>query len=273
MSVRSRLRAWTPPALLAVGHRALGHGLRFDDVSGGWAQAIGQSSGYETDLIVQRVAAATREVVAGRALFERDSVVFHEPEFRYPIVAALMRSAALNAGCLEVVDFGGSLGSTYWQCQPFLTGLRRVRWCIVEQPHFAEVGRREFGTAELTFHAALSELPPPSVPRLVLLSSAIQYLQDPDAALDGLLALQPAHMVIDRTPMSPLSEHRLTVQHAPRRIYKASYPCWVLSRRKLLDRLPRCWRLVCEFACDEGSASTSDGLRFEFRGLFAECCV
>lgn len=250
--------------------RALGHGLRFDDVSGGWAEAIEQSSGYATDLIVQRVATATREVVAGRALFERDSVLFHEPEYRYPVIAALMRSAALNGGRLEVVDFGGSLGSTYRQCQPFISGLRHVRWCIVEQPHFAEAGRREFGTAELVFHAALSELPPSSVPRLVLLSSVMQYLEHPDAVLDELLALNPAHLVVDRTSMSSLGEHRLTVQHVSRRIYKASYPCWVLSRKKLLDRLARDWRLVSEFACDEGCARSSGGLRFEFRGLHLE---
>lgn len=271
MSLQSSVRAWIPPALLAARRRALGHGLRFEDVSGGWAEAIAQSSGYAIDLIVNRVAAATREVVAGRALFERDSVLFHEPDFRYPIVAALMRSAALNGGRLEVVDFGGSLGSTYRQCRPFLRGLRHVRWCIVEQPHFAETGRREFGTSELSFHAELSELPLADVPRLVLLSSVIQYLEQPDEALNNLLALDPTHLVIDRTPMSAQSEHWLTIQHAPKTVYDASYPCWALSRPSLVQRLASSGlRVVGEFPCLEGSFRTPAGPEFEFRGLFAE---
>ena len=271
MNVRSSFRAWIPPALLAARRRALGNVLRFEDVSEDWKEALGKSSGYAADLIVDRVVAATREVVAGRALFERDSVLFQEPDFRYPIIAALMRAAALNQGRLEVVDFGGSLGSTYRQCRQFLAGLHQVRWLVVEQPHFVEVGRREFTTAELTFHEAVPALPRCEVPRLVLLSSVIQYLERPDAVLDELMALEPSHLVVDRTPMSSLDEHRLTIQYAPKSVYDASYPCWVLSRRSLVRQLATGGLQVAgEFPGPEGHFRTAAGLNFEFRGLIAE---
>jgi putative methyltransferase (TIGR04325 family) len=116
MNVRSIVKAWMPPVITDARRAWLGHGLRFSDASGDWAETTRRSKGYAAELIVDAVARATREVVAGRAAFERDSVLFDTPDFRYPIVAALLRAAAQNNGHLEVVDFGGSLGSTYRQC-------------------------------------------------------------------------------------------------------------------------------------------------------------
>lgn len=249
----------------------LGLGWRFSDEPNGWAAACARSEGYDADLIVERVAAATREVLAGRALFERDSVLFQQPEYRYPILAALLRAASLNDGALEVVDFGGSLGSTFRQCRPMLDGLRRLRWHIVEQPQFVSVGRREFTTEELSFVSSLDELPATDVAPLVLLSGVLQYLESPDRTLAEVASARPSHLLIDRTPVSDLDEHHLCVQHVPETIYAASYPCWVLSRTKLTTALASAgFELVDDFACLDGAARTDAGLRFEFRGLWME---
>ena len=126
MSIRAHIKAWTPPAIVDARRHWLGHTLRFGDAGDDWAAAERQSSGYAADVIVDRVAQATREVIAGRAVFERDSVLFHEPDYRYPIVAALLHCAQANNGRLDVIDFGGSLGSTYRQCKPLLDGVQRV---------------------------------------------------------------------------------------------------------------------------------------------------
>ncbi|MBL8350021.1 MAG: methyltransferase, TIGR04325 family [Burkholderiaceae bacterium] len=272
MSVRTTLRAWIPPAVLEARRRWLGaRGLRFSDEPGGWAAARARSKGYATDLIVDSVAQATREVQAGRAVFERDSVLFHQADYRYEVVAALLRTASLQDGCLDVIDCGGSLGSTYRQCRPLLTGLRRLRWRVLEQAHFVAAGRREFTTDELSFASSVAELPDFDAPPLLLLSSVLQYLEDPMQMLRDLLRLKPAAVVVDRTPLSEIDEHRLTVQHVPKAIYDASYPCWILSRRRLLQVLSEeGLRIVGQFPCPEGSFTTDSGFQFEFRGLIAE---
>ena len=43
----------------------------------------------------------------GEGEFERDSVVFHEAEYVWPVLSALMSAAARAGGKLHVVDFGG----------------------------------------------------------------------------------------------------------------------------------------------------------------------
>ena len=271
MSSRARIKAWIPPALLEVRRSLLGLGLRFSDDPGGWAGACARSEGYDADMIVESVAAATREVLAGRALFERDSVLFHQQDYRYPIITAMLRAASLNGGVLEVFDFGGSLGSTYRQCRPLLSGLRQLRWWVVEQSHFVAIGRQEFSTEELSFVSSLAELPAEGFSRLALLSSVLQYLEQPDRTLADVLRLGPSHLVIDRTPMSELDGHYLCVQHVPKAVYAASYPCWILSRPKLMASLFNAgYELLADFACSEGTARSDAGLAFEFRGLLME---
>jgi putative methyltransferase (TIGR04325 family) len=270
MSVRSLAKAWIPPIVTDARRAWLGHGLRFSDVRGDWRDAVARSHGYAADLIVEAVARATREVLAGRAVFERDSVLFDQPDFRYPILAALLRAAVQGNGLLEVVDFGGSLGSTYRQCRPFLAPLRNVRWHVIEQPGFVDAGRREFTTEELDFSASVAELPAFETPAVILLSSVIQYVEDPDRTRDELIGLNARHLVIDRTPLSDLTENRLCIQHVPKTIYDASYPCWILSRSKLLSRLDETgWQVLGEFPGLEGSFATPDRVSFEFRGLIA----
>jgi len=209
-------------------------------------------------------------VTSGQAAFERDSILFDEPEFSFPILATLLRAGVDSPQMLEVTDFGGSLGSTYRQCRPFLPSPMRVLWRVIEQPAFADAGRREFATDELQFFASLSELPATSAQSVTLASSVLQYLEDPFGVLEQLSAHAAGHMIIDRTPMSDQSHDRLCIQHVPKTIYDASYPCWILSRSKLLSRLAESgWQVLGEFPGLEGAFSTPDRVSFEFRGLIA----
>lgn len=272
MKSRLRIKRWVPPALLDARRKYFGDALNFVEVPGDWAQALRQSSGYSVETIVERVAAATREVISGRALYERDSVLFHEPDYPFPIVAELLRAALANDGRLNVIDFGGSLGSTYRQCRPMLDGVDEVNWCVVEQPAFVSLGHREFTTEELRFAESLQDLRPSPVPALILLSSVLQYLEQPQVVLREMLSLGADRLVLDRTSMTMVhADPRLCIQHTPKTIYDASYPCWILSRPRLLATLrEEGWHVVAEFQNREGCFTTQAGLEFEFRGLIAE---
>ncbi|MEP7056561.1 MAG: hypothetical protein ABI809_02155, partial [Caldimonas sp.] len=83
-------------------------------------------------------------------------------------------------------------------------------------------------------------------------------------------AAQARHLIIDRTPLGSQAADRLCIQHVPKHLHATNYPCWILSRSRLLEQLSLDWRMVCEFPCAEGIARTDDGLRFEFRGLILE---
>jgi putative methyltransferase (TIGR04325 family) len=235
-----------------------------------WQHAKGMSGGYADQSILARVADAERAVVSGSARYERDSVLFQDTVYPFAVLAALLRAASLNDNRLEVVDFGGSLGSTYHQCRSFLDSVSSIDWWVVEQPGFVALGQREFTNTELRFVHSFGELPCLSAGGIVLACSVLQYMENPSLTLANIDKLQVRHLVIDRTPISEEAIDRLCIQHVPKSIYRASYPCWILSRSRLLSRIANSWRVVSDYACVEGKARTDDGLEFEYRGLILE---
>jgi putative methyltransferase (TIGR04325 family) len=267
MTLTDSMRDALPPALLRQWRRHRGVSMRYVPQRGGWADAVKHSTGYDAQAILDRVCRATEAVVDGQALFERDGVLFDEPEYPFPILSSLLGAALRNGGTLDVLDFGGSLGSTYWQCRPMLRDIARLRWCVVEQPAFADVGRQRFSNAVLSFADSLSALPFSGPPHVALASGVLQYLPDPHSMLDTLHDTGTAQLVIDRLPLAATPTDVAYVQRVPSFIYEGSYPCWVLSRDKLRAHLARHWAIDCEFPGSEVDQRTDDGVRFSFRGF------
>src|SRR5215475_3829712 len=88
-----------------------------------WEAAKKQAGSYDDGIILEKVEQAALKVRNGEATYERDSVLFDRIEYSWPLLAALMWVAARNKGKLTVADFGGSLGSSYFQNKVFLEGL------------------------------------------------------------------------------------------------------------------------------------------------------
>lgn len=264
----SDIKAWVPPKLLPLLRNLGGHSLRFVGGYHSWEQAERASSGYSHSDILKKVASATRKVLKGEAAFERDGFTFAEADYSYPLVAMLMHAALSNGGNLDVIDFGGSLGSTYRQCLPLLDTVAGLRWQVIEQEHYVDAGKAEFEDGALSFHKRLEDTESTVGNRQVLLlSSVMQYLRQPDVEVRKLMSGKTSHVVIDRTPMHHESGHRLCVQHVPTNLNEGNYPCWILSRKDLLALFPSPWRLLTEFPCLDGKWRTDDGLDFEYRGL------
>jgi putative methyltransferase (TIGR04325 family) len=267
---RQLLKQVIPPIVKDWRLRLLGRAVRYHGRPVDWRQAKGMSGGYADESILARVADAERAVVSGSARYERDSVLFQDTVYPFAVLAALLRAASLNGNRLEVVDFGGSLGSTYRQCRSFLDSVSSIDWWVVEQPEFVALGQREFTNAELRFVRDFGDLPHLSAGGIVLACSVLQYMENPSLTLADIDKLQARHLVIDRTPISEETIDRLCIQHVPKSIYRASYPCWILSRSRLLSRISNSWRVVSDYACVEGKARSDDGLEFEYRGLILE---
>ncbi len=209
-----------------------------------WAQARAQSAGYDAPVELERYTAAARTVEQGRAAWERDAMVFAEPAVNAPLLAALR--ASTTDGRLEVVDFGGALGSTWRQHRQVLSDMS-VRWRIVEQPAWVEAGQREFASETLGFHRTLVEAATEPSRQVLLLSSVLQYLENPAAVIDEAVALGFGHVIVDRVLLWRGGRDRLTVQHTPVEYGGGSYPCWVFDEEKLRARLGRTGRLVEEW--------------------------
>jgi len=226
------LKLCVPPLISAVCRRFLG---RRDPPYGfvgsydTWEDARRASTGYDSPLILERLLAAALRVKHGEAAAERDTLCLPRVEYSWPTLAGLMWAAAETGGDLRVLDFGGSLGTTYFQSRRFLEGLKRVSWNIVEQPHIAAAGRQHIEDETLHFHDDIAAGCRERVPDLAIFSSVLQYLEHPRDVLNRCLGLGIPRLIIDLTPFSNAAEDRICVQRVPPTIYDASYPAWVFS--------------------------------------------
>lgn len=244
------VRAWLPRSLRRWIRRRLRGPLYAGDYAT-WPEALRDSRGYADPVITEKTLAAARAVRDGRASWERDTVLFHEQAKNAPLLAALQRAAAANQGRLHIVDFGGALGSTWWQHRAWLGELAEVRWWIVEQPTLVAAGQAEFTQGPLRFFESLAAAVAAGQPDTLLLSSVLPYLEAPHAVLTEARRLGFRRIIIDRTGFVTRGRDRLAVQHVPPSIYAASYPCWFFDREALLRPFAADWRVTAEWTCDD----------------------
>lgn len=107
-----------------------------------WKIARNNSIGYDAELIIEKVKLSTRSVVDGSFAYERDSMLFEEIQYSWQLLVGIL-IAAENCGVLNIIDYGGSLGSTYRQNKKFLDNLNcKIRWKVVEQKYLLISGSR-----------------------------------------------------------------------------------------------------------------------------------
>lgn len=212
-----------------------------------WEEAAEQCGSYASSAILERVIAASRLVRDGKAAYERDGFAFAEPRQNDPLLAALFRVAAASSGSLRVLDFGGALGSLYWQHRRALTRLGHREWRVVEQAHYVAVGRREFQTPELSFWPDLPTASEGWRANLVVLSGVLQCLPAPYGFIDELLRLRPGWIFVDRLPLLEGPQDRLTIEHTPPDIGADTYPSWFLSEARFLKAITGRYRIAERF--------------------------
>jgi len=271
--VKSLVKDWLPPALLRSLSQILkGGGIRFEGDYASWEEAVGQCAGYDEKHILEKVLDATLKVKRGEAAFERDSVLFDEVEYVWPVVAGLMWAAARSGGRLNVLDFGGALGSSYFQNRAFFNGLSEVRWNVVEQAHYVEAGKKHVEDERLHFYSTLDQCLAATQPNVVFFSSVLQYVSEPYEILRAIDQSTASLLLIDRTPFSATQSDTLMIQHVPASIYEASYPMWVFGREALMSGLVG-WQIVDTHSCPEGTRYSRDGFPFTFEGMLLERLV
>jgi putative methyltransferase (TIGR04325 family) len=212
-----------------------------------WESAKAKCTGYDDIDIFNKVRDTSRRVKTKELAFERDSVPFEKIDYSFPLLAGLMWIAYQNKGKLNVMDFGGSLGTSYYQNMAFLNSLSEVHWCIVEQPHFVREGQRSFSDEKLEFFNSAEECLNTYQIDLVLLSNIIHYLEKPYNFLEEIISKNIKYIFIDRTLLLPGLKERLTIQKVPKKIYKARYCCWLLSETKFLKLFSDKYDLIFDF--------------------------
>lgn len=212
-----------------------------------WQEASALTEGYEQANILKKTKDALLKVKNGEAAYERDSVLFDKKEYPYPLISYVLHAALQKGSALHILDFGGSLGSTYFQVKEFLTPGVCASWSIVEQAHYNDCGKEFFEDETLHFFHSIEECLTTYPVDLIILSSVVQYLPDPHAFMRKLTSYGFKAILFDRTAFVKGSEDRLTIQKVWPNIYEASYPTWFFNEEGFLKHLANDYLLQGEF--------------------------
>jgi putative methyltransferase (TIGR04325 family) len=234
-----------------------------------WSEADKEAAGYDQKHILDKTLEAVRKVINGEMAFERDGVPFPRMQYNFPLLSALMRIAERH-GRLHVLDFGGSLGSTYFQSRGRLNSCPDLRWAVVEQASHVAVGNKEFANEELSFYDSIESACKDNEYDVLLLSGVLQYLPDPLTFLSSIVGRRIPAIIIDRTPFMVNGVARLTVQHVPKRIYSASYPAWFFSEHEFLAKFETQYENIATWSAldkhhPQGGRAEYKGFLFELR--------
>ncbi len=237
---------------------------RFDS----WTDAERHATGYQDGNIVRRVLNATKQVMDGKACFERDSVLFYHKEFNFRLISTFGLLASRKRH-IDILDFGGAFGSEYWKNRELLYKFDvKFTWNIVEQEHYVEIGKREISNEELRFYSNVGQLE--RRPDILILSGVLQYLPDYKEVLSELLDLKPQYILIERQVVS--KQTRICVQHVAENIYRASYPVRIIEEQELLDIFGERYCKLTEFGSEaDGDRAYVDGKEVRYKGYLMEC--
>ena len=198
-----------------------------------WQEAEKHAKGYDSDEIFEKVKEAALKVKNGEACYERDTWLYFEEEYNYPLLFNMLN----DKNEYRVLDWGGATGSTYFQNVKVLKNMsKNLYWLVIEQPHFAKWGQSNLADDYLQFMdngVCTEEIIKNKKINIVILSSVLQYLDFSDSLIEELVKSGVEKIILERTPVG--ERDRIMVERVKEPIYNASYVAHVFEENKLLN--------------------------------------
>lgn len=199
-----------------------------------WNLAKNKCAGYNDDIILSKIKESTLKVKNGEFAWERDGMILDRVYYSWPLLSHLMLSAARNKGDLSVIDFGGSLGTSYFQNRQYLKSLANVTWTIVEQPNYVKIGTENIAFEGLDFCETIDlAFEKHKKYDVFLINCVLPYLDDPYEFLEHLKSYSFKTIIIENTYYNYKPEDRICIQTVDPMFYDSSYPCWFLNYEKV----------------------------------------
>jgi putative methyltransferase (TIGR04325 family) len=252
--IKDILQLFIPPIILkifryieSIKAGSIWRGIQFKETKLSWDDILHKTSnGYRKEQILEKCKASLLKVKNGEYSYERDSVLFAEKEIFFPLLSSLFYVSMKNNYALNIIDFGGSLGSTYFQNRDLLkqAGIT-INWNIIEQDNFVKCGNEYFTNDELHFHYNVGEVINRTDISVCLLSSVLPYLREPYSVLETIKRSNIKYIIIDRTMfLNNEADDILTIERVPSEIYEASYPAWFLSSTRFISYITRDYEIM-----------------------------
>ena len=234
-----------------------------------WQEAKAVTGGYNADNILQKVKDSTLKVKNGEAVYERDGMLFDKVQYSWPLLANLLLIAIERNNTLSVADFGGSLGTAFFQNRLYLQKLNKFSWGVIEQPQYVIAGKKEIAGNGLDFYYSIDEaIKEKGMPDVLLLGSVLPYLENPYTMIKSFCEKNIPYIIVENTYFNDEPGDRLTVQKVPPIYYDASYPAWFLDYQDVKNAFQSHYFITTEYINEQ--ALYFYGRRISYQGFVAK---
>lgn len=201
-----------------------------------WSKALEDSKSYQDNIIIDKVIKTYRNIKnLNLEFYERDGLLF-EKKIDETNLLNFLNDHIDASKSLEVLDFGGSLGSRYFSNYNFLNK-NNISWNIVEQKKFVDYGKKNLQKKNLQFYYSVDDCLKVKKIDCVVFSGSLQYLEKYFELLQYIKKYKIKSILFDFLPLSNFKNHRIFIQNIPKKIYKSSYPIRIFSKENFIKDL------------------------------------
>jgi putative methyltransferase (TIGR04325 family) len=218
-----------------------------------WEAAKKDSLGYDDKKILKKVKYSTSLLLAKKIVYERDGTHLKKKDLPYQILLTVLLASMENKHKCKVIDFGGSLGSTYYNNRDILKNIKDLKWIVVEQDDFVKEGNKYFSNKIINFSNTIEEASRYlKKPNVIIASGSIQYLPNPYLILEKIIQTKADYIVIDRSPFLIKGKTKLTIQKIPKTIVDSSYPIWLFNETEFKKIFKKKYQEITTFDALDG---------------------
>tara|TARA_B100001063_G_scaffold247052_1_gene289784 strand:- start:2488 stop:3306 length:819 start_codon:yes stop_codon:yes gene_type:complete len=196
-----------------------------------WENAKTDSMGWSDKKILNKVKESTLKAMINENIYERDGEILYDKNYPKNIVNFLNSKIKEND---LIIDAGGSLGSLYFHIRSKLN-INNLRWCVIEQPSYVELGNNLIKNKELSFYNNLNDIKQNNN-SIIILSSFLQYIETPEKYIEQIEHSKFInYIIIDRLILSNSNKDVIYVQKNPKKYLNSSYPIRIFSNQNFLN--------------------------------------
>jgi putative methyltransferase (TIGR04325 family) len=226
---RKIIKLFIPQLIIKLINYFLKRNIKIEKSFANWSEAILSSGKYSNNKIFHKSKNSFLKVIRGKAVYERDSVLFFNKNLNLPLISLMERIRKKKKNkLLKVLDFGGSFGSTYFQNREYFSDSTKYIWDIIEQKKIVNFAKKKIKMRNLFFYESLTGYIKKNKPDIVLFSSVLHYLESPFSVLSLLKKSNISYFIILKTPFFN-NKSEIKMQVNPSYIYKANYPIRIFN--------------------------------------------
>ena len=199
--------------------------------------------GYDSNLIINKIYKAAK-LVPKKKEYERDGINFDEIQYSWPLLSSIL--LAINYNKLNVLDFGGSFGTTFFQNRKFLKYVKKVEWNIVEQKKIFNIAKN---TNFINYYESIDDIK--TKPDIAIFCCSLCYLEDPYGILKKIINIRPNFIAVDRTPFTKEKKDLFGIQIVNKKIYPARLPITCFSFDKFTNFFKKEYILIEKWVSTE----------------------